>query len=96
MEMCPLCKRELGTKWDRHHLVPKTFGGKEVVKLHRMCHTKIHSVFTERELANYYFTIDRLMENQHIRKFIKWVSKKHPDFYEKQKDTNERKKKRKR
>ena len=54
MLMCPLCNRELGTEWiDEHHLIPKTFKGKETITLHRICHEKIHSTFSERELYNY-------------------------------------------
>jgi hypothetical protein len=94
--LCPLCSRPLGNIWDRHHLIPKSRKGTEVVDIHRLCHDKIHSVFTEKELEDYYHTISRLKENEHIQKFIKWVSKKDPDFYEKTKDTNRRKKKRKR
>lgn len=95
-DRCPLCKRELGNIWDRHHLVPRTFGGKEVVNIHRICHNKIHSVFTEKELAQYYNTIERLLESEQIVRFVKWIEKKHPDYYEKTKDTNERKRKRRR
>ncbi len=91
---CSLCERPLGTRWDNHHLIPKTFKGKETVPVHNICHRKIHSVFTERELNKYYHTIERLLENEDIVKFIKWVSKKDPDFYQKTKDTNRRKNKR--
>ena len=93
---CPLCERPLSTSWDNHHLKPKTFGGKETTKLHKMCHRKIHSVFTERELDKYYHTVERLMENEHIRTFIEWISKKDPDFYDSSKDTQIRKGKRRR
>jgi hypothetical protein len=94
MMSCPLCKRELGSVTDQHHLKPRTFGGKEKVQIHKICHNKIHSVFTERELDKYYHTIERLLENEHIVKFVKWVSKKDPDYYEKTKETSERKRKR--
>lgn len=92
---CPLCKRTLGQiNVDAHHLVPKTFKGKELVDLHKICHRKIHATFTERELLHYYNTIDRLLENEHIQSFVKWVAKKDPGFYDGSKETSERKKKR--
>jgi 5-methylcytosine-specific restriction endonuclease McrA len=92
---CPLCKRPLGQiNVDAHHLVPKTFKGKELVELHKICHRKIHATFTERELLHYYHTIDRLLENDHIQSFVKWVAKKDPSFYDGSKETAERKKKR--
>lgn len=96
-EDCPLCRRELGTKRvQRHHLVPKTFGGKVLVDLHQMCHQKIHATFTERELEKHYHTIERLLEHEEIQKFVKWICKKPPEFYNKNDDTSVRKKKRKR
>ena len=61
---------------DEHHLVPKTFGGKETFTLHRICHRKIHATFTERELLNYYNTFERLRDHTEIQKFVAWVKKK--------------------
>lgn len=95
-DQCPLCERPLGTIWDEHHLVPKTFKGTETVLIHKICHNKIHSVFTERELAKHYNTIERLLENEHIQTFVEWVKKKDPEFYQKTKDTTNRRKKRRR
>ena len=88
-EICGLCGRPLGSSADRHHLIPKTFKGKETVLIHKICHGKIHSVFKERELAKYYHTFERLLENDDIKSFVEWVSKKDPDFY----DTSKRKRK---
>jgi hypothetical protein len=94
---CPLCHRPLGdVNIDRHHLVPKTFRGKEQVELHKICHRKIHATFTERELANYYYTFERLRENEHITNFIKWVAKRDPGFYDSSQETVDRKSKRRR
>jgi len=92
---CPLCNRELGTKnVDEHHLVPKTFKGKVTVRLHKICHRKIHATFTERELLNTYNTIEALLGHETIQTFVKWVSKKDPGFYDGSKETVERKGKR--
>jgi hypothetical protein len=91
---CPICGRELINNVDDHHLIPRTFKGKETISLHRICHQKLHTVFTERELFKYYNTIERILENEDIQKFIKWVARKHPDFYDGNKDTAQRKRKR--
>lgn len=96
-ELCPLCDRELGEdNIDRHHLVPKSKKGKEQFKIHRICHVKIHSVFTETELAQSYHTWESLKQHEEISKFIKWVSKKPIEFYDSSNDTGARNKKRKR
>ena len=95
---CPVCGREMipGKSIDEHHLIPKTFKGTETVLLHKICHHKLHTVFTEREMQHHYHTIERLLEHEEIQKFVKWVSKKDPEFYVRNKDTKERKKKRRR
>ena len=94
-DLCPLCNRPLGTeRVEEHHLLPKTFKGKVTVGMHGICHRKIHATFTERELLNYYHTAERLLENEHIQKFVKWIAKKPPGFYEKTKETQERRSKR--
>jgi 5-methylcytosine-specific restriction endonuclease McrA len=80
--LCPLCGRPLGTvNVDRHHLVPRTYKGKEQFPIHRICHRKIHSVLTERELRDRYHTWEALREHEDIRAFIGWVAKKPAGYY---------------
>jgi len=89
---CPLCGRVLGTMHiDRHHLVPKTFKGKEQFPIHKICHRKIHSVFTEKELLKAFHTWEALRGNEEIAAFIAWVSKKEPAFYSRTFSTNRKK-----
>ena len=79
---CPLCGRPLGTEnIDRHHLVPKSLKGREQFPIHKICHRKIHSIFSERELLRSYHTWDALKEHEDIRSFIGWVANKPPGFY---------------
>jgi hypothetical protein len=79
---CPLCGRPLGEEnIDRHHLVPKTFKGKEQFPIHKVCHRKIHATFTERELLRAYHTWEALQGHEDIRSFIDWIAKKPPAFY---------------
>lgn len=95
-QLCPICDRILGNKLiEKHHLIPKTFKGKEMVLIHKICHSKIHSVFSEREILNWYHTIERIKSHLEIEKFIKWVQKYPSDFYSKNKETNVRYGKRK-
>jgi len=88
-ERCPLCGRILGTvNVDRHHLIPKAFKGKEQFLIHRICHRKIHSVFTERELLKSYHTWEDLRANAEIQAFIGWVARKDPAYYDGSVSTN--------
>ena len=79
--ICYLCGRELAMPYDEHHIVPKSKGGSETVYLHRICHSKIHSVFTLTELKNHYNELEKIKEHPEIQKFINWVSGKPPYFY---------------
>ena len=90
--LCPLCGRILGTaNIDRHHLIPKTFKGKQQFAIHKICHRKIHSALTERELLQSYHTWDALRGHQDIAAFIAWVAKKPPEFYTRTYTSNKKK-----
>ena len=84
-DICKLCGRQLAMPFDEHHVVPKSKGGSETVYLHRICHSKIHSVFTLTELRNHYNKIDKIKEHLEIEKFIEWISGKPPSFYKRTK-----------
>jgi hypothetical protein len=82
--LCPLCNRPLAEPMNRHHLLPLSKGGKGTPTLimHKICHSKIHAVLNERELMTDYNTIGKLQAHEEIARFIKWVSKKPPEFYD--------------
>lgn len=79
---CPLCGRDMvpGASVDRHHWVPKSQGGTDMVFLHRICHRKIHSVLTEKEIARGYSTPEALRTHPQITAFLKWVARRPPEF----------------
>ena len=82
-KICPLCKRPIPPELEsKHHLIPKLRGGKNgpIAILHTICHGKIHSVFTETELARNYATVELLLEHEEIQKFVKWVRKRPPEY----------------
>ncbi len=79
--ICPLCGREIpDSQKDRHHLIPKVKGGKETQFLHRICHRQIHALFSESELAKQYSTVDALLSNDDVIKFVRWVATKPIEF----------------
>lgn len=84
IELCALCGRPLAKSFNKHHLIPKSRGGKHTptVLLHKICHDKIHSVLSEKELKRYYHTIERIKQVEEIDNFITWVRKKPDDFYD--------------
>jgi len=97
VEICVICQRELGDKnISKHHLIPKSRGGKksELITIHNICHQKIHSIFTEKELKRNYNTVEKLVAHESMVKFIKWVAKKNPAFYQKNQVANSKPKRR--
>lgn len=81
---CPLCGRPLAEPMNKHHLIPASRGGKgtPTITMHKICHNKIHAVLTEKELQRHYHTIERLLMHDEIAKFIQWVRRKPPEFYD--------------
>jgi len=91
VELCVICKRKLGNvNISKHHLIPKSRGGKksELIIIHNICHQKIHATFTEKELKRTYNTVEKLIVHESIAKFIKWVVKKDPAFYQRNETAN--------
>ena len=70
-----------GARVEAHPLTPKTFGGRDKVALHPICHRKIHTTLSERELRDRYHTLDALREHPEINLFLRWIAKKPPDFH---------------
>ncbi|MBP1852528.1 HNH endonuclease [Rhizobium halophytocola] len=82
-EVCPLCGRAIPPdQRDLHHFIPKSRGGRETVPLHRICHRQIHALFSEAELEQSYSTTKQLLTDPAIRKFVAWVRKKPPGYYD--------------
>ncbi len=88
-KICVICERELGHEKiiSKHHLIPKSVGGRHspTILIHNICHQKIHSVFSEKQLRDEYHTVENLRNHEAIKKFIKWVAKKDKDFYQRNK-----------
>lgn len=75
--ICPMCERAIpDDQKAAHHLVPKSKGGKKTVCLHRICHDQIHAIFTDSQLAKKFCTIEAILEDPAVQKFVAWVRNK--------------------
>ena len=86
-DSCELCERELPTT--SHHLIPKQIHSKNWCKklftkdemngrranLCRDCHPTVHKFFTHTELGKFYNTVEKLLANEKIAKYVNWVRK---------------------
>ncbi len=93
IDKCPICERDMwkGPSIDKHHMVPKSRGGKETEFLHKICHRKVHSIWTNKELEKDFNDPEIIKIHPEMQKFIEWVKKKPCDFYDRN-ETHNRKK----
>lgn len=81
---CDVCERK--TRLTRHHVFPrethKSLMSKGydrqslslTIPVCRMCHNRIHSIFTNEQLADSYYTVDLLLEHEEFYKYAKWAA----------------------
>jgi len=81
---CELCDREIPLTY--HHLIPRSTHAKvlrrkwhpqerlnAVAWLCRYCHSMVHKVATNEELAQHFYTVDLLLAREDILKWKDWV-----------------------
>jgi hypothetical protein len=96
---CPLCDRPIEAgDGNEHHLVPVHKGGQSgpTVFVHVFCHSKVHSVFTNAELAKTYNTPEAIRSHPAMAEFIHWLQSKPAGFRTKNRMANDRKAKQRR
>lgn len=69
-----------GPTVDEHHWVPKSRGGDTKRLIHRVCHQKLHSLWTERELETLYDTPEKARAAPEIQDFLRWIARKPSEF----------------
>lgn len=82
---CEICDRE-HVPLTYHHLIPRQMHAKAVKRgwhkewelnkvawLCRACHTFVHKIATNEELAREWFDVDALMEREDVQRFARWV-----------------------
>lgn len=74
--ICELCNRNVSII-TKHHLIPLEKGGKsfDIIYICPTCHTAIHALFTNRELASRYNSLERLLRDEKIIKYLKFIEK---------------------
>ena len=82
LEECVLCGREAPSMTD-HHLVPKSQGRRQGVKLGEIptvkmcaaCQGFLSKTFSNAQLANELNTVEAILARDEVQKFVKWVQK---------------------
>ncbi|KAF7716298.1 Uncharacterized protein PECH_005056 [Penicillium ucsense] len=86
-DACEICDRD----WiplSYHHLIPRSVHAKvlkrgwhdewtlnSVAWLCRACHSFVHRMTSNEELAREYYTVDRILEREDVQDWAKWVSR---------------------
>ena len=78
--ICPLCDRDADYT-NRHHVTPRSKGGKITEEICVPCHNTIHKIYTNNELRDVYNTIESLKRQEKFQKYLKWIRKKPSGFY---------------
>ena len=87
--VCPICEVSEGIS--KHHVLPKSQGGKETVLICEECHKQIHTTLTNKQIEKSFVSIESLKEHEEIAKWITW-RQKHPNAVVNHKQTKSRKK----
>ncbi|WP_293981228.1 HNH endonuclease [uncultured Clostridium sp.] len=80
--ICELCNRSVSII-TKHHLIPLEKGGKKLDTIHLCptCHTAIHSLFTNRELASRFNSLELIKKDFKIKKYLKFIENIPGDSY---------------
>lgn len=76
-QQCALCERTVANV-SQHHVVPKEEGGRygETVPLCQPCHSTIHLIYSNRELARNYNSLSLLQQAPALQKYLHWIRKR--------------------
>lgn len=74
---CALCQREVEIL-SRHHLIPREEGGRygPTAELCQPCHSTIHLMLSNKELALQFNNIPALQAAEPLQKYLRWVKNK--------------------
>lgn len=88
--ICPICKRNIPEEYqEEHHLIPRQVSRrnkyakidvKETANVCKNCGDQIHKLFSIKELADNYNTIEKILMHPDIQKWASWIGKKPNDF----------------
>lgn len=74
---CALCNRPTPKKYaEKHHVIPKSKGGKDYEMVCAPCGDQVHLLFTNKELKTSFNTIEKLKSDERVQKWIKFISKR--------------------
>jgi len=85
-KICELCGRGVDVV-TLHHLYPRSQGRRRKMKTRELptawlcpaCHRQLHVLFSNRELAARFASIEQLRAEPGVQKFLAWVARQDPN-----------------
>ena len=74
-EQCALCGRAK-LSMNKHHLIPRSKGGRETVPICLTCHKQIHTLFDNQTLERDLNSIETLRAHPRMQAYLKWIHKR--------------------
>ena len=96
-QSCSLCERRVpGSLITQHRLTPKARGGKAEHKtpMCKPCHKQLHALFSNKELAQQYGSLEALKSAESLQPFLRWIRKQKADRVFRTIDANRRSRRR--
>lgn len=74
---CSICNRNTPKEFqEKHHLIPKSKGGKETIDVCVDCGDQLHTMFSLNELKKNLNTLDKIKNHDKMVSYIKFVRKR--------------------
>lgn len=70
--ICKLCERNILIITE-HHLIPKSYNGREIIEICRDCHKQLHALFDNKTLGEEFNTIELILFNKQFLDYLRWV-----------------------
>jgi 5-methylcytosine-specific restriction enzyme A len=77
-DLCSLCRRQVPADMlTKHHLKPRERGGtaEHTTPMCRPCHKQLHAIFSNRQLDEFYDSVETLRSLPQLQPFLKWIRK---------------------
>jgi predicted HNH restriction endonuclease len=87
---CEICQRDTPEQYqEKHHLIPKTICKRNkyakepqdiTIEVCKNCGDMLHKLFSIKDLADSYNTLEKILSNDDVKKWVVWANKKPNDF----------------
>jgi hypothetical protein len=79
--VCPVCQRITPyCHVEKHHLIPRSKKGKETILVCCDCGDQLHKLFSVKELAKEYNTIEKILSCPKVTIWVDWIKKRPVTF----------------